>query len=246
VDALCRQCHDQQVVEDFLHQLEIARRAQSVVEIHNHHIDQVGLGQLRRGVLAASEWLQSAGILSKADLIFWLTFSEIMAALRKPTQQPLADIIKTRQEKYQAWEQFEPPPFLGLPPALLPPFSTEGGDQIKNIPQNPGYISGIGASVGVVSGRARVIKSWQPAPQFNTGDILVTENAGPLWLPYFPILSGIVLEGGSLGQHAASTAREYGLPAVISALNATHKIEDGDWITVDGEKGIVILEEEHQ
>jgi pyruvate,water dikinase len=52
----------------------------------------------------------------------------------------------------------------------------------------------------------------------------------------------MVLEVGSLGQHAASTAREYGIPAVISATNATCLIKDGDWITIDGLKGIVELD----
>jgi pyruvate,water dikinase len=103
-------------------------------------------------------------------------------------------------------------------------------------------IRGIGASAGLARGRARVVRTWQSAPQVLPGDILVAENAGPLWLPFFPILAGIVLEGGSLGQHAASTAREYGLPAVISVPDATQRIVDRDWITMDGTEGTVELD----
>lgn len=241
IDELCKQCEDRQVVETFLRQLFIARKAQAVVEIHNHHIEQVSQGQLRRAVLAASSWLQRAGILPDEGAVFWLSFSEIIAALRNPDRFPLEEIIQTRQDEFQEWSHFEPPPYIGLPSALLPPRPAAKTGEIIKAPQSPGQIHGIGASAGVVSGPARVIKQLESGLHLTPGEILVAKNAGPIWLPYFPLLAGIVIEEGSLGQHAASTAREYGLPAVISAREATRKIEDGDWITIDGEKGIVTI-----
>jgi pyruvate,water dikinase len=104
-----------------------------------------------------------------------------------------------------------------------------------------GQLGGIGASAGVVRGRARVVTDWQPTPAVEPGDILVAENTGPQWMPFMPVLGGIVLESGSLGQHAASTAREYGLPAVIAARGVRHRIQDGGWITIDGVQGLVTL-----
>ena len=71
--------------------------------------------------------------------------------------------------------------------------------------------------------------------------MLVAENAGPLWTPVFPILGGLVLDQGVLFQHAAATAREYGVPAVINVGNATRRIREGDWVTVDGSAGTVEL-----
>ena len=242
VHRMCTQCPDSQLVEDFLQQLIAARRAQSVVEIHNHHIEQVGLGQLRRAVLAAAGWLQSEGVLSDADDVFWLSFSETLAVLRKSGEGTPAEIIRARKEEYHGWEQYEPPPHLGLPSAVLPPRPPDTDAVTPGIDHRVGLIRGVGASAGVVSGYARVIGSWQAMPRVQPGEILVAENAGPLWLPFFPILAGIVLEGGSLGQHAASTAREYGLPAVISAANATHSIKSGDRIKIDGTKGIVEMD----
>ncbi len=41
------------------------------------------------------------------------------------------------------------------------------------------------------------------------------------------------------GQHHAITAREYGVPAVIGTRNATRRIPDGAWVTVDGTTGTV-------
>jgi rifampicin phosphotransferase len=241
VDALCAGYPDERIVEDFRRQLRLARRVQSVVEIHNHHIEQIGLGQLRRAVRAAAAWLQDGGGLTAADDVFWLTFSEILAGLRDPGDGVPAEAIKSRKQDYHRWIQLEAPPFLGLPPAALSPRPPYTDAVNTSAQKTAGRIQGIGASAGVASGRARVIETWQTAPEILSGDILVAENAGPLWIPFFPILAGIVLEGGSLGQHAASTAREYGLPAVISAPYALQEIKDGDWITIDGTTGIVTL-----
>lgn len=76
-------------------------------------------------------------------------------------------------------------------------------------------------------------------PQLTPGDILVAPNIGPLWTPLFPLLGGLVLEQGSLGQHAAATAREYGIPAIINCRQATRLIIDGTFLHVDGTAGIV-------
>ena len=79
-------------------------------------------------------------------------------------------------------------------------------------------------------------------PVLEHGAILVTENMGPLWTPLLPRLGGLVLEGGSVGQHAAATAREYGVPAVINVKDARWRIPDGAWLTVDGTTGVVELD----
>jgi pyruvate,water dikinase len=242
VQNMCAQCADTRLTEDFLQQLTYARRVQAVVEIHNHHIEQIGLGQLRRAVLAAAEWLRSHGVLSDRDDVFWLTFAEILAFLRESGAGLPEQAIRARKEAYQGWEQHEPPPHLGLPSPVLPPRPPDTDALTPVADQTAGRIRGVGASAGIVSGPARVLATWQAAPDIQPGDILVAENAGPLWLPFFPILAGIVLESGALGQHAASTAREYGLPAVISAANATQRIKDGARITIDGTQGIIELD----
>jgi pyruvate,water dikinase len=49
----------------------------------------------------------------------------------------------------------------------------------------------------------------------------------------------VVTETGGVLSHAALTAREYALPAVLSVENATRLIGDGQLVEVDGSKGIV-------
>ena len=74
------------------------------------------------------------------------------------------------------------------------------------------------------------------------GDILVAWNVGPRWTPIFPTLGRLILESGSIGQHAAATAREYGVPAACNVKQAVDRIPDGAWVTLDGATGIVELE----
>jgi pyruvate,water dikinase len=111
---------------------------------------------------------------------------------------------------------------------------------MKEIPHRPnGRLTGLGASPGLTRGRARLVSINVVLPDLAPGDILVAQNAGPLWTPFFPILGGLVLDQGTFSQHAAATAREYGIPAVIEAGDATRRIPDGAWLSIDGVLGTV-------
>ena len=86
-----------------------------------------------------------------------------------------------------------------------------------------------------------LIESGQ-RPRIYPGDILVAGNVGPEWTPAFAVLGGIVLDEGSLSQHAAIVAREYRIPSVMKTREATRHIVEGQHIIVDGDQGIVELE----
>jgi hypothetical protein len=55
---------------------------------------------------------------------------------------------------------------------------------------------------------------------------------------------GLVLDTGSVGQHVAVTAREYGTPAIIATGDDAKRIPDKNRITVDGSKGTVQIQHE--
>ena len=48
-----------------------------------------------------------------------------------------------------------------------------------------------------------------------------------------------VVDLGSVGSHAAITAREYGIPAVMGTGNGTDVLVDGQRVEVDGTAGVV-------
>jgi phosphotransferase system enzyme I (PtsP) len=72
--------------------------------------------------------------------------------------------------------------------------------------------------------------------------ILVARNIGPAeLLDYGRKLRGIVLEGGSVGSHAAIVARALAIPLLVHVGRITDDALNGDRIMVDGEQGIVHL-----
>jgi pyruvate,water dikinase len=219
------------------------------MEEHNHYIDQMMNGQLRQAILAAAHWLVARGVLAKDENVFWLHYDEILSALRADEARPMSDalenltrIITARQAQHAEWEKLEPPSLLGTPQATLPERPPLRDEVTPAARQGSGQIRGLGASPGRRRGRARIVATSVILPDVSPGDILVAQNVGPRWTPLIPILGGLVLDGGSVGQHHAITAREYGVPAVIGTRNATRRIPDGAWVIVDGTTGTIEME----
>lgn len=246
IATFCATCSDPAVVAEFRRQLEYARKVCAVVEQHNHYLDQMYTGQVRQALVAAGGWLVRQGVLARFEEIFWLYFAEIGQLLRTPTTPDVTVLLTSRQAEDQQWQTLTAPPILGLPSADLPerpPWRDEVTDNSASPEtEQTGHLQGLGVSHGRHAGRARVVNDALVLPDLKAGDILVAQNVGPMWTPIFPILGGLVLEHGAVGQHAAATAREYGIPAVTHIRDACRHIVDGSWITVDGASGVVELE----
>jgi phosphohistidine swiveling domain-containing protein len=242
VAELTAKNHDPAAIADLMRQLAYARRAEAVMEEHNHYIDQLMNGQLRRAILYAASWLVERGTLATQDDVFWLHYDEILSALRAEAPPSVAHIMSDRQAQHAEWQQLEAPPLLGTPDAALPQ-RPPLRDAITPPPlDRTDGIRGLAASPGCRRGRARVIPNTMQLPDIEPGEVLVTENVAPRWTPLIPILGGMVLDGGAVGQHHAIIAREYGVPAVVGTRNATRRIISGAWVTVDGTAGIVTVE----
>jgi pyruvate,water dikinase len=75
------------------------------------------------------------------------------------------------------------------------------------------------------------------------GGILVAPATDPGWTPLFARAAGVVVEIGGVMSHAATVAREYGLPCVSNVEEAVARLRDGDLVRVDGTRGTIeILE----
>jgi pyruvate,water dikinase len=103
-------------------------------------------------------------------------------------------------------------------------------------------IKGQAASKGVVRARARVIHSLAEADRLQAGEVLVCTTTAPPWTPLFAIAAAVVTDSGGVLSHSAICAREYAIPCVVATQVATHVIQDGAMVTVDGTKGTVTIE----
>jgi pyruvate,water dikinase len=68
---------------------------------------------------------------------------------------------------------------------------------------------------------------------------LIAPFTDPGWTPLFINAAGLVMEVGGLMTHGSVIAREYGIPAVVSVIDATKKIQSGQRIRVNGSEGYV-------
>ncbi|MDL5361734.1 phosphoenolpyruvate synthase [Halalkalicoccus sp. NIPERK01] len=114
-------------------------------------------------------------------------------------------------------------------------------DEREGSDENDGeeLVHGLGSSPGRASGAARIVTKLDQLDKVEKGDIIVTQMTTPDMVPAMKRASGIVTDEGGMTSHAAIVSRELGVPAVVGTSNATTVIEDGQQITIDGERGSV-------
>lgn len=100
-------------------------------------------------------------------------------------------------------------------------------------------IKGQIAYMGKVKGRAKLVREPADMGKMNEGDILVSPATNPNLLPAMQKAAAFVTDVGGITCHAAIVAREMKKPCVIGTKNATHIINDDDFIEVDADKGVV-------
>jgi len=102
-----------------------------------------------------------------------------------------------------------------------------------------GELKGMPACVGKVTGKARVILGKKEFSSMAKGDILVTANTRPEFVPIMKLASAIVTEEGGLTSHAAIVSRELKIPGVVGVQGILEAVKSGDRIFVDAFKGII-------
>ncbi len=220
--------------------------AQRSAPLREDSLADVGLGwpALRRILREAGRRMVSAGAIAEPDEVFWLKWEELQEAARMlDAGLPMEDYRQAIAERRETWEREK----AVTPPVALP---LKGGARVLGLdfsswmPAHTGQaagntIKGIGASPGKVTGPACVIQGPEEFDQMKPGDILVAKITTPAWTPLFALASGIVTDVGGPLSHSSIVAREYGVPAVLGTGVATQRIHSGQQITVDGNEGVV-------
>jgi phosphoenolpyruvate synthase/pyruvate phosphate dikinase len=175
----------------------------------------------------------------KADDIYWLEQREVEELVKcLEYRQPLPDLssrIPTRKAEWQAALQ-------ASPPVMLPERSRWGkllgGGEVKE-KDGKVVLKGVGTSSGQVTAPACVLYGPEDFPKMKPGDVLVAATTTPAWTPLFAMASAVVTDIGGPLSHSSIVAREYGIPAVMAARNATRYICSRQIVTVDGQAGSV-------
>ncbi len=180
-------------------------------------------------MLEEAERLVQANVLPEKEDVFYLTFQELHDVVR--SNQVDDQLIQQRKDAFRSYHALTPPRVLTSDGEVI-----AGAYRRDDVPA--GALIGLPVSAGTIEGRARVILDMAQA-DLEPGDILVTAHTDPSWTPLFVAITGLVTEVGGLMTHGAVIAREYGLPAVVSVVDATRLIPDGRRIRVHGSDGYV-------
>lgn len=211
-------------------------RCQAYVELRERTKSQLVayIHELRKAYCYLAEKMQKAGLLPDMGLIFYLTHQEIGTILNDRSRNDLIGKAIRRRRLLPGLKKLQ---FDEFQWGLIKPRNTEAESlALKNLVK----VIGTPVCEGKITGRACVVKSFDEVSKIRAGDILITHSTDIAWSPYFPILSGVVTELGGLISHGAVVAREYGLPCIIGATNATAIIRDGEEIYMDASSGIIV------
>ena len=224
---------------------KLLQNAQKYAPLREDGFSDLGLGYplLRQILRELGRRLVCAAMFEQPEEVFWLLEQELEQAAkaldRGQPVEPMQATIRQRKSAWRAKQQL-------TPPMVLPQGSKYLGIDIEkmtpmglNVENN--MIKGFGASRGKVTAPARVIHGPQDFNQMQSGDVLVAPITTPAWTTLFALASAIVTDIGGPLSHSSIVAREYGIPAVLGTGAATHLIQSGQIITVDGTAGTVSL-----
>jgi pyruvate,water dikinase len=190
------------------------------------------VNRTRQAYRSYAATLVEHGLLADADQIYFLTHQEIGRLIKDhdPAWKVKAD--KRRAQLPETAKLQFPLINVGIPEPL---------EQEEPVTIIGNQIRGIPVSRGVVKARARIVNSVAEAAALQPGEIMVVSFTDVGWTPYFSLIAGLITEIGSPLSHGAVIAREYGIPAVVSAKGARQFIKTGDMVALDGAKGTVDL-----
>ena len=205
--------------------------------------------------------LKSQGVIEDADDIFHmhhtevnLTLGNVMNAWAAGSEPVNKDywppIIAERRRMIEVLKTWPAPPAIGPMPDNIedPALQMLWGITTETLHswaapsvENANELKGYAASPGVVEGVAKVLRSINDFGEIKEGDILVAPITHPSWSPLFSKISAAVSDIGGTMSHMAIVAREYGMPAVVGTGEATKRIQNGQRLRVDGDRGVVTI-----
>jgi rifampicin phosphotransferase len=198
----------------------------------------LGVRRARAPYLALCRGLVGAGAVDSEDDAKFLTFDEI-GAIVAGGSGAVADsrerVARRRAQAAEAENYRLPDNWVGAPEF----------ERVGEVDRGEKTLAGLGVSIGdgPVTGTARIIPSAEAglARDLEPGEILVAPFTDAPWTPLFIVAGAVVVETGGVLSHAATVAREFGIPAVVMVHDATRIIADGDTVTVDGAAGTVTI-----
>ncbi|XP_014666023.1 PREDICTED: uncharacterized phosphotransferase YvkC-like [Priapulus caudatus] len=208
--------------------LPIAKRNVGMREMTKSSVIK-SIDYMRQVIDRLAELLVQEGYLPDKELIYYFTYGEIEKLIISRSAKLIIKATR-RQKMTPSMMNFKFPEVVyGYPTPVEEYCSTN----VSTLQQ----VIGMPVSHGIVRAKCRVAKTLEDAENIQQGEVLITRSTDIGWSHFFPIISGLCTEMGGIVSHGAVVAREYGLPCIVSARNATSIFKTGDEVILNGAVG---------
>jgi phosphohistidine swiveling domain-containing protein len=234
--------------------IDLATKMMPLTPDHHFYMDQGTFGRLRLVLLDIGRHMTEIGLLRDPEDIMFLEYDQLRAYVGNPKSADNPDgydgmgVIKEARRKWEDAHNVRPRDWVGTATRwsmYIEPYHTLWGwpERFERaqeaIEQPPDRVQGLPAAAGLAEGMARVVRGPEEFNQVKKGEIMVCIMTNPAWVVVFSKVKAVVTDTGGVLSHTAVVAREFGIPAVVGTGDATHRIETGERVRVNGTTGIV-------
>lgn len=202
--------------------IRLARVYTALDDLEHYQTTRLTL-PFRRGLRELGERLVERGVLAECMDIFFVPFKTLDAAIRSSDLSAIPAAVSQHKAGYLA-ARAKAPDWVYGESAVIDPADERD-------------LTGLGGSPGVVEGEVFLVHGPEDFAHFPKDAILVARTTNPAWTPLFYQARGVITESGGPLSHGAVTARELGLPAVMSVRHVLQRLQNGDRVRVDGAQG---------
>lgn len=187
-----------------------------------------------------ADHLVARGAVAQRDDVYHLHIDEVLGYVEGTgVDESFHAVVTARRQALEAYAR------AGVTPEVLVTNGALRANVLERAPPDPSRaasrLSGLGSSMGVARGRARVVVDPHQVGELAPDSILVARETDPGWLFLMLAASGIVVERGSMLSHTAITGRKFGIPTVVGVDDACSRIADGALLEIDGGSGAIEL-----
>jgi pyruvate,water dikinase len=204
--------------------IRLARTYTALDDLEHYQTTRLHL-PFRRGLKAIGAQLVERGVLADPMDVYFVPLALLDGALHSGELSPITEAAARHKAGYLAACARTPDWIFGE----AEPVEVDGSQVLK----------GLGGSPGIVEGEVFVVRSPEDFPHFPKDAILVARTTNPAWTPLFYQARGVITESGGPLSHGAVTARELGLPAVMSVRHVMRMLANGQRVRIDGRHGTV-------
>jgi len=234
--------------------LRLAQRCSSFSESHDFLYEHRCFSAFRFCMLNIGKRLVEKGTIDSPDDMFFFIPEELQTMIAMPENYKNGFIARQRRAEWEANKEYmSRPPIIPRDPKMQPheagAFMAEAkdpiiakitiGEFVEPDPSSGALLFGNPGSPGIAEGRACIVITAADLKKLQPGDIMVCPSSQSAYTPVFPLLKGVVADGGGSLSHGPIVGREWDIPVVANCIQGTKLLKDGDRIKVDGFTGLV-------